>query len=351
MISICRRLRSVLLALSAAFAGGVNVSAYASESLTELATGALDFTSVSDPATFVLQSEDVYVSPKLVRIRYDIQNAGAKPLDVNYVFKFPDLDFSDPDVDYAIPGADPVNFLGVAVKVNGKQAALKFAQQASFDNKDVSVALHNAKLALVPIGAFQNEISAASPDMREKLKGLGLIVESGVSAEGAPLFFPSWTVRTSAAGKFSIPAQDKISLELQYLTSLGSSPDSVLRKAVRGQQSAGGLVARRSKDYCVDASFLGGLDKIAGADEANQAGVIEKRIEIAGSSADFAPAAVDYRLVVDKGNALSLVSFCSENLKKIGATQFEWRSRNVAQNVGLKFLVIEKSGASGVSHR
>jgi hypothetical protein len=332
-------MRRLLFVLAAPiFAGG----AFAAESLTELATGALDFVSVSDPAAFVLQSEDIYVSPKIVRVHYEIQNAGANALDIGYAFKFPDLDFFDPDVEYAIPGVDPQNFLGIVVKSNGKPAALKFTQQAWFDNKDVSATLRDAKLAFVPVGSFQNEISTAGPDMRAKLVKLGLIVASGVSADGAPLYFPSWTVRTSAAGRLSIAPLSKASLELAYMTSLGSSPDSVLRKAVRSQQGAGALVAQRNKDYCVDSSFLGGLDKIAGADEANQARVREKRIQISASSGAFAPPALDYRLVVDKGNALSLVSFCSENLKKIGATQFEYRAKNVAQNAALKFLVIEK---------
>jgi hypothetical protein len=317
----------------------------AAESLTELATGALDFVNVSDPASFVLQNEDIYVSPKTVRIRYDIQNSGANPLDINFVFKLPDLDFSDPDTDYAIPGQDPVNFLGAGVKVNGKPAALKFSQRASFDNKDVSATLREARLALVPVGAFQNEIAAANSETRDKLKGQGLIAESGVTADGAPLFFPGWMVKTSATGKLTVAPKDKVSVELEYLTSLGSSPDSVLRKAVRSQEGVNDLVAQRNKDYCVDASFLGGLDKIAGADEANQARVREKRIMLSGSTGAFSPVALDYRLVVDKGNALSLVSFCSENLKKIGATQFEWRAKNVAQNVALKFLVIEKSAS------
>ena len=339
---ICRRLRSLLFFLPAAIGAW---GAHAAESLTELATGALDFANVSDPASFVLQSEDIYVSPKTVRVRYDIQNSGPNPLDIGYAFKFPDLDFSDPDTDYAIPGQDPVNFLGVSVKVNGKPAALKFSQRASFDNKDVSATLREAKLALVPIGVFQNEISLANPEARDKLKGLGLIVESGVTPEGTPLFFPGWTVRTSAAGKLTIAPQDKVSIELNYLTSLGSSPDSALRKAVRSQEGAGALVAKRTRDYCIDASFLGGLDKIAGADEANQAGVREKRILLSASSGAFAPTALDYRLVVDKGAPLSLVSFCSENLKKISPTQFEWRAKNVANTATLKFLVIEKAGS------
>ena len=49
----------------------------------------------------------------------------------------------------------------------------------------------------------------------------------------------------------------------------------------------------------------------------------------------------DFRLVVDKGDAKNLVSFCAEGVKKIGPTQFEVRKRDFTPKDDLNILVLK----------
>jgi hypothetical protein len=316
--------------------------ALAGESQLELTTGGLDFGAAANPSALALLSEDIRLSPKSVQIRYELVNAGAEPLELPYAFKFPELDYFDPDVDYAIPGSDPVNFLGVSLRVDGKLQPLKLVQKATLDGKDVSGFLREAKINLVPLGGFQTQLAQADAAQREKLKQSGLIVEAGTSADGAPIYTPTWTVKTGFSGKLKLSPGQTTTVELKYLPSLGSSPDTVLRKSLRDQSGLGGEVARRRSDFCVDNVFLAGLDKMSGDNEANEFRIAEKRIVVrtGHQGAGLGPARA-YKLLVDKENPKALISFCAANLKAIGKTQFEARSSDTTPTGDLKILIIE----------
>jgi hypothetical protein len=318
--------------------------ATASESLTELPTGGIDFVKASDPTALVLQSEEVTFSPAKARFYYDVANKGAVPLELVLGFRLPDLDFSDPDTQYAIPGSDPVNFLGASFTIDGKAAPFSMTQRASLKGKDVTDLLRQTKLALAPLGVFQNELTEAPQDLRDKLIEQGLVVESGTSVDGKPLFFPSWTVKTNSTRKIVIPPLQSVKIELRYLTSLGSSPDTVLRKALRDQKGLGAEVNGKRATYCVDDGFLNGLDKLTGAEEANASGVREIRIHLLNKqSMDHQLTAAHYKLIVDKESEKRIVSFCSENIKKISATMFEMRADNFLPSVDLRLIFIDKA--------
>ena len=323
------------------FSAGVE-SATASESLQELATGGLDFSPVANASALELRKEEVSVDLKDVKFTYVIANKGADPVEIGYQLRLPDLDFSDPDVEYAIPGSKPENFLDASVNVDGTDAPLKWTQTAVLNGKDVGAALLRNKIALVPVGPFQNELDQTSEADREKLQERGLIVESGTSIDGKPLYFPSWTVRTRASGEMTIPPMAEKSIALTYRVSLGVSPDTVLRVALRGRDGLKEEVAERRRDYCVDASFLSGLDRITGPDKENSSGIREARIHLVLGHVGTLTKALEYRLVVDKGDARDIVSFCSDKLRKISDAAFESQIQNAAPQGGLKLLIIQQ---------
>jgi Domain of unknown function (DUF4424) len=341
-------LRLAIFCCCAAFAG----AGKAAESLQELATGGLDLMAISNPAALVLSSEALAVSTKEVKFSYNFANNGATPLTVMYNFKFPDLDFSDPDVEYAIPGSDPQNFLDASIIVDGRAARLNLTQRALLAGKDLSETLRQNKISLVPIGAFQSEVNGLSEKIRDQLKTRGLIAEAGTSVDGAPIYFANWTVRTKASGDFAIPPMGNVSVELKYRVSLGVSPDTVLRKALRDQPGLAPEVAAQRKDYCVDGGFLSGVDKIAGASEANSSQIREERIRlIRGYAGANMPKAIEFRLVANKGQPQDLISFCADNLKKISATEFEMKAKNFRPDADLKLLIIQRSVQNAGNHR
>jgi hypothetical protein len=59
------------------------------------------------------------------------------------------------------------------------------------------------------------------------------------------------------------------------------------------------------------------------------------------SGANWAGPIRDFRLVVDKGNPDSLVSFCGEGVKKLDATRFELRRKNFKPTTDLNVLIVD----------
>ena len=53
----------------------------------------------------------------------------------------------------------------------------------------------------------------------------------------------------------------------------------------------------------------------------------------------------DFRLVVDKGDPKTLVSFCGDGVKKTGPTRFEMRKTNWRPERDLSILFLEPFGA------
>ena len=324
--------------VSACWAG----AAPASESLIELTTGGLDFGKIADPASIVLESEDVRVSQSNVSFRYRLSTPGPALARVDLTFHYPKLDFSDPDATYAIPGADPVNFLDAKVKIGGASVGLSLSQSATLDGKDVTPALRNAKLPLVPVGAFRSQIEAVPPAVRQTLQADGLIKEVGRTIDGKPLLFPAWSVRTEGTRSITIEPGKPVDIELGYVPSVGISQDSPLRKALRDNKGLAANVAAHRSAFCTDRPFLKGLDAMAGGDEANTARITELRIRLLMRNAAAPPLpAVAYRLSVDKGKPSRIVSFCSDNLQKTSPTTFVATLSNYSPKPQFNVLMIE----------
>jgi Na+-transporting NADH:ubiquinone oxidoreductase subunit NqrF len=79
--------------------------------------------------------------------------------------------------------------------------------------------------------------------------------------------------------------------------------------------------------------------KAAGADRL----ISETQLEyVLVTGANWAGPIKDFRLVVDKGEPVSLVSFCATGVKKIGATQFEVRYKDYTPDRNLQVLIMHR---------
>ncbi len=333
--------RWAIAALGAFFASGPG-GALANESTQELALGGITLAKPSD-AVVTIESVDIAISPENVVAKYRIVNNGPAPANVTLGFAMPDLDFSDPDVSYSISGSDPVNFVGLATKIAGKPGGFAFVQSAQLNGKDVTSSLRQHKLALVPVGTFQNQLAALAPDVREKLVEGGIIAQVGNDVQGNPLYFPTWTVRTSGSKRWVFAPAQPVEIEIRYRTSLGMSLDTPLRLPLRNERGVASMVQRHKTDYCIDDAFYTGLDKIAAVNEANTGKLRERRMILALRGLTPSAPIKDFRLVVDKGRADRVVSFCLENLKKISATAFEMRANDFTPGRDLKVLLIGRN--------
>ena len=352
---------AVVLGALALLAGAAG-PALAQESTQELPLGGLSIARTPD-ATLSIDSADIVINPDSVVAKYRITNTGVAPASVTLGFTIPELDYSDPDVSYAIPASDPMNFVGLATKIAGKPGGFAFAQSAVLDGKDISATLRQYKLAMVPVGTFQNQVAALPPEQRAKLEQTGAIAEVGNDAQGNPLYFPKWTVRTAGSKRFVFPPAQPVDIEIRYRTSVGMSLDTPLRLPLRNERGLAPQVQFRRVEYCIDDAFYPGLDKIAalpgpvpagapGASgaplaptpqEANTNRLRERRMIFALKHLVALGPVKDFRLVVDKGRPDRVVSFCLENLKRISPTAFEMRAVDYTPTRDLKVLTIGKN--------
>ncbi|TIR38261.1 MAG: DUF4424 domain-containing protein, partial [Mesorhizobium sp.] len=54
-----------------------------------------------------------------------------------------------------------------------------------------------------------------------------------------------------------------------------------------------------------------------------------------------------FKLTVDKGDPKNLVSFCGENVRKVGPTRFEMTAENFYPEHDIDILLLAPSGGSG----
>lgn len=93
-----------------------------------------------------------------------------------------------------------------------------------------------------------------------------------------------------------------------------------------------------TKAYCPDKGFRAALAKMRklGLDASyDDIGYILK------TGSNWAGGTIgDFRLVVDKGAADAIVTFCGKNVKKISPTQFEMKAQNYKPENDLYILIL-----------
>jgi hypothetical protein len=331
-----------------------------------------------EAAGLVVETMELALGPQNSALKYRIVNPTAAPVRATVTVPLPEIDFSDPDAAWSIPGSDPVNYVGLAATIDQKPAPLSVSQSAVVDGKDVTAALRRSGLPLVPVGLFHARLAGLTADARARLVKDGIIVENGTDPGGNLIYAPRWSVRGAASRALELAPGQSVQLDYRFRSSLGLARDSVLREPLRSSKELASEVERRRADYCLDRSFLAGVDKIvstaaarraaaqevvapapdavapeaAATDaakkppmirmfpEANVADLQERRISFdLGAGAPTAPVR-QFRLVVDKGKPTRLVSFCLVDLKKISPTAFEMRAVDFRPTGLLRVLLL-----------
>lgn len=352
-------------------------AARAEETLQELVARGPELAGL-EAAGLIVETMELSLGPQSSSLKYRIVNPTAAPVRTTVTFPLPEIDFSDPDAAWSIPGSDPTNYIGLAATIDQKPAPLSVSLSAVADGKDVTAALRRSGLPLVPIGVFHDKLAGLSAEARARLVKDGLIVENGTDQAGHPIYSPRWSVRGSASRALELPPGQSSLVDYRFRSSVGVARDTPLREPLRSSRELAAEVERRRADYCIDRSFLAGVDKMVSAaaarrsaaqdatiprpdgaepepaaidaakkqapirifPEANVADLQERRISFdLGAGAPTAPLR-QFRLVVDKGKPTRLVSFCLADLKKISPTAFEMRAADFRPSGVLRVLLL-----------
>jgi hypothetical protein len=312
--------------------------ALANDSSAELRQGGLVLTR---NAGVQMRSEDLYISPKAVRVRYRFLNTTPRDQSVLVAFPMPDITVDGIDQNISIPTENPENILNFSTRVEGKPVKARVEQKVFRGGVDRTALLRGLGVPLGPhlrsAGAALDRLPKATQARLVKLK-LAVPEEYDVGKGMERHYQPTWTLKTTYYWDQVFPTGREIAVEHDYTPSVGSSAGT----SVGADYSRNTPDARRmERRYCIDQNFTNAVERGKRAKKADYPPYFEQRIEyILSSGANWGAPIGDFRLVIDKGQADALVSFCGEGVRKIGPTQFEVRKTNFRPTSDLSILIL-----------
>jgi hypothetical protein len=315
--------------------------AYANDSSAELATGGLVFTRNDQ---IEMRTEDLFISAREIRVRYRFFNRANRDVRVTVAFPMPDIRIEHQDQNISVPTEDPINLLAFTTRVNGNLVNAQAEQRVFAAGIDRTQLLHDLGIPLAPHLQSANQALDRLPRQKwDELLRLGLaeIEEYDVGKGMEKHLSARWTLRTNFYWQQTFPAAAETAIEHRYKPSVGASAGTSLGS--RGATTEPWFADYRRK-YCMDRQFLAAIDGARRAARSDfGAPFSEERIDyILAIGANWSGPIRDFRLVIDKGDADSLVSFCGEGVRKIGPTQFEMRKANFTPRENLSVLILKR---------
>lgn len=328
---------AVLLASSAA---------RADDTMASLDAGGLVLTKTDKIA---LVSEDLYLSIPAVKITYRFRNLTNADYEALIAFPMPDITGQGPAGITDIPDPASDNFLKFTTRVDGKPVESQVEQRVFLPGSEgkpdteITDRLKALKLPLLPtVEATEKAINALGEADRKALVDAGIVYQDGYNdGKGErQVYYPSWTLRSKFWRKQVFPAGRDLIVQQDYVPSHGG-----VSSLVFGSPDLDAEQRRSySKDFCTDAAFTkaaAALYKRARADEGKTFSAYEQYLAyVITSGGNWAGPIGDFRLVVDKGDPKTLVSFCGEGVKKIGPTTFEMVLKNYEPKTDIKVLLL-----------
>jgi hypothetical protein len=308
-------------------------SANANDSEAELATGGL-ILKRSD--NIEMRSEELYISSKDIRVRYRFYNSSARPVTTIVAFPMPDITNEEPDANISFPTDDPENFLGFSTKIDGAAVRATIEQRVFARGIDRTEHLRRLGIPLAPhLFRTSEAFDRLSPALWDELISMGLAEKYDVPSRHEKHLTPRWTLKTSYYWEQIFPPRTEVMVDHRYKPSVGTS-------LMTGLDFPEHLEAERFTEYhskyCTDSDFLRSVS------HAKKLGKYfsEERISyILTTGGNWSKPIGNFRLVIDKAEPSSLVSFCGDGVRKVGPTQFEVRKSQFVPKSDLHVLILK----------
>lgn len=306
-------------------------SAVANDSVASMGAGGLVLEK-TDGITML--SEDLYVSAREVRVKYRFVNHTDQPITTLIAFPMPDL---EPGYITDVGGRldDPAHMVPFITWVGDYAVWTQVEQKAVVGGVDVTARLLALGLPLSPHGqATWDAVNALPPDQIRALAREGLVDIGEDDGGGAPEWaMPNWTLKTTHYWEQYFHPGEVVEIEHLYAPAIGGTVISMVGQSPEPDGAMDSYVER----YCMDEAFVGAARRrVQGGEMLSETWVDY----ILTTGANWSGPIRDFRLVVDKGSADNLVSFCGEGLTKISPTQFEMRRTDYTPTRDLNVLIL-----------
>ena len=328
-------------AMALAITAVAAIPALANDSTAELTTGGLIFVHNED---IEMTSEDLAISAKEVSVHYRFFNKSTQDVTVLVAFPMPDVTIESSDQNIAVPSDDPVNLLAFATAVNGKPVTTNVEQRVIAMGLDRTQLLRALGIPLAPhLSATNEALDRLPPDKWDDLLRAGVAeVDEYDAGQGMKKHLAArWTLQTTYYWEQTFPSRVETVIEHRYKPSVGGSVQTGLGAPDATKES---WYDEYKEKYCFDFEFLAAVERARKAANAKfGAPFSEERIDyVLKTGANWSGPIKQFRVVVDKGAADNLVSFCGDDVKKIGDTQLELRKLDYTPDGNLAVLILKK---------
>lgn len=327
-----------------AFVAGMLLAAapaLANDTSAVLTTGGLEFITNED---IVMESEELFISKDEIRVVYQFRNTGETDQNILVAFPMPDIvpNFWSP---VAFPTGPDENLFQFETTLNGQPVEATLHEYGYAFGVDRTKLIKQLGLPLVPISTAASEATDALDDeTTQRLLHLGLVTPDEFDAgEGwEKHFWPAWTYKATYTWEGDFPTGETVEVVHTYKPSVGGTVGvSFLSEPYEDYDPA----TEYKTKYCTDEGFLDAVRAtLTSPDEPYSAPFTESWISyILTTGGNWGGGAISkFRLVVDKGSVDNLISFCGEDVKKIGPTTFEMVKTDFWPQRELDILILER---------
>jgi len=292
----------------------------ANDSSVGLGVGGLEFTATDNVA---MVSEELYISPDQVRVRYVMRNLTEAPVTLTVGFPLPPLaDFSDA-FNPQIPFPEQANFVGFSTRIDGEEIELTPHIEALVDGVNHVALLEELGISPVPMWSATIEaLEALSPEETARLQDSGLVGWEGLD--------PQWEVRATFLREQTFPVGRDVVIEHSYTPIAGVSLGPPLGPGYDGE-TAGDWQREIAERYCWE-------EAMAARDARLAEGVADIEAEITYFSAEvgyilttgrnWAGPIGQFSLVVEGSDPADMVSLCLPGVEYVSQSRAEFQAEN-----------------------
>ena len=291
-----------------------------------------------------MRAEDLSISAKEVSVRYRFFNKSDKDVTVLVAFPMPEVRLDENDSNISVPTEDPVNLLGFTTMVNGQPVKTEVEQRATAVELDRTQLLKALGIPLAPhLRATHEALDKVPREKWDEFIRLGLaeIEETDIGKGPEKHLIPRWALHTTFYWEQTFKAMAETVIQHRYKPSVGESVGTSLGDPALARES---WFEEYKQKYCMDRDFLSAVQRARSAVRGRAGSPYsEQRIAyVLRTGANWSGTIGEFRLVVDKGDSDSLVSFCAKGVKKLNATQFEVRASDYVPDGDLSILILKK---------
>jgi hypothetical protein len=308
--------------------------AAADDSTAALGVGGVVFTKTSDVR---MAKEDLRISPKDVRIRYEFVNDGKHDIDTVVAFPLPDIDarefFGTP---IGRVSDDPLNFVDFRIVVDDKPIHPSVEQKAIYKGRDVTAIVKSAGLPVnIVVGQNYQRMDKLPPAQRKKLIAAGIAEYDGDNG------IAKWTIQTRFYWSQHFPAGKTVVVEHTYRPIIGEAFFTDLDLTPK----TGSVDDGWKKPYCMDdktLSAIAALLKARKAPNQNEGMLNAQSVAFVLKTANNWKGGIGrFHLTIDKLKPSNILSLCwGGDLKRTGPTTYEAVRENFAPASDLNFVVL-----------